>query len=420
VTRAKGETSRVGETAVAANDSPRVAQARVHSEQRLERQRTMLRPLAAAVIVAVAVGALNGHPALGAHGEGLAVGAAVLVYILTLAVAAGGRFLRLGYRAQVAVIAAMGASGVAIAALQPRSATGLAGAAAVWMAMARLPLGPGVAIAGATTVGVGLALAIGGTSAGGVLAAVLLCALLGLIAYFLRQAREGQERSEVLLAELRDAREEQTRAAAVAERGRIAGELHDVLAHSLSGAAIQLEGARVLAEREGSGEGVRAAIDRASALVKEGLTSARQAVGALRGEQLPGVEQLGSLVEGFRGDTGLEVTFTVTGRTRALPDAVGLALYRGAQEALTNISRYAPGASVAVTLAYGDEHVGLTVEDHVQVTTPAVRSDSTFTKVGGGHGLEGMRERVHRAGGTVRAGPTEDGWRVELEVPCDG
>jgi signal transduction histidine kinase len=420
VTRAKGETSRIGETAVTAKDSPRVAQAREHSGQRLERQRTMLRPLAAAVIVAVAVGALNGHPALATHGEGLAVGAAVLVYILTLAVAAGGRFLHLGYRREVAVIAAMGASGVAIAALQPRSATGLAGAAAVWMAMARLPLAPGIAIAGATTAGVGLALAVGGTSAGAVLAAVLLCALLGLIAYFLRQAREGQERSEVLLAELQDAREEQTRAAAVAERGRIAGELHDVLAHSLSAAAIQLEGARVLAEREGSGEGVRAAVDQASALVKEGLTSARQAVGALRGEQLPGVEELGTLVEGFRGDTGLEITFTVSGRTRTLPNAVSLALYRGAQEALTNISRYAPGASVAVTLTYGEEHVGLTVEDHVRITTPASPSESSFTKVGGGHGLEGMRERVHRAGGTVSAGPTADGWMVEMEVPCDG
>jgi hypothetical protein len=168
--------------------------------------------------------------------------------------------------AQVPVIAVMGAAGVAIAALQPRSATDLAAGAAVWMAVARLPLGPGVAIGSATTLAVGLAAALGGSSAGAVLAAVLLCAL---------------------------------------------------LAHTLSGAAIQLEGARVLAERERAGERVRVAIDRASALVKDGLASAREAVGALRGEQLPGLEQLEAPVEGFRSDHGVEVELSVEGQKRA-------------------------------------------------------------------------------------------------------
>ena len=73
--------------------------------------------------------------------------------------------------------------------------------------------------------------------------------LVGVVAQFLKQSRESQDRTEILLAQLEDARDEQARAAAIAERGRIASELHDVLAHSLSGAAIQLQGARKLAER---------------------------------------------------------------------------------------------------------------------------------------------------------------------------
>jgi signal transduction histidine kinase len=93
-------------------------------------------------------------------------------------------------------------------------------------------------------------------SAAVVLAGVLLCGLLGLVAYFLKQGRASEARTELLLAELEDAREEQLHAAAVTERGRIASELHDVLAHSLSSAAIQLQGARKLAEREQAGPDV--------------------------------------------------------------------------------------------------------------------------------------------------------------------
>src|SRR5205085_8522189 len=128
------------------------------------------------------------------------------------------------------------------------------------------------------------------------LAATLLCALLGLVASFLKQARTSQDTTELLLAQLEDAREAELRAAAVTERGRIAAELHDVLAHSLSGAAIQLQGTRKLAERDETSPQVRAAIDRAGELVRDGLANARQAVGALRGEQLPSVAELESLV----------------------------------------------------------------------------------------------------------------------------
>jgi hypothetical protein len=104
----------------------------------------------------------------------------------------------------------------------------------------------GVAIGAATTVGLALAEARSGGSAAAVLATTLLCVLLGLVGHFVKQARASQDTTELLLAKLEDAREAQLRAAAIAERGRIASELHDVLAHSLSGAAIQLQGARHL------------------------------------------------------------------------------------------------------------------------------------------------------------------------------
>src|SRR5581483_6871072 len=114
----------------------------------------------------------------------------------------------------------------------------------------RPPLPVGAVIATATTAGIALAEALAGSSASVVLAAVLLCVLLALVAYFIKQARASQNTTELLLAQLEDAREEQLRAAAISERSRIASELHDVLAHALSGAAIQLQGARKLAEHE--------------------------------------------------------------------------------------------------------------------------------------------------------------------------
>ena len=309
----------------------------------------------------------------------------------------------------------MGAAGVALVALQPHGATELAGGAAVWMAVARLPLPLGATFAATTTVGLALAEAIAGGSAAVVLAAILLCALLALVAYFIKQARASQDTTELLLAQLQDAREDQLLAAAVSERGRIASELHDVLAHSLSGAAIQLQGARKLAEREQASPQVQSAIERAGELVREGLTSARQAVGALRGEGLPGIAQLDGLVASFREDMNTDVTLTIEGSTRPLPADASLALYRGAQEALTNIARYAPGASTTVVLRYGSGHTSLTVEDRLAKGPP---DTAGLVGVGGGNGLNGMRERLERAGGRMHAGPTENGWRVELEVPA--
>ena len=398
---------------VDAPDSARESAARARAEQRLRRQRDTLRPLGLVVIAAVAIGAINGHPAPAGHGEGLAVVGALTVFAAALAYAVRGSFIDRRPALQASVIAAIGAAGVALVALQPRGATELAAGAAVWMAITRLPPPLGAGVAGTTTVGVALAEALAGGSATVVLAATLLCALLALVAYFLKQSRASQDTTELLLAQLEDAREEQLRAAAVTERGRIAGELHDVLAHSLSGAAIQLQGARKLAEREQASPHVRTAIERAGELVRDGLISARQAVGALRGEDVPGVEHVEVLVASFRDDLETDVSYSVEGDARSLPAEASLALYRGAQEALTNIARYAPGATTTVVLRYQASITSLTIEDRLAQPQPG----AGLPGIGGGNGLNGMRERLERAGGRMHAGPTETGWRVELEVP---
>ena len=395
-------------------DSPREAEARERAQRRLRRQRDTLRPLGLVVIAAVAIGAINGHPAPAGHGEGLGVACALVVFAAALVVAVRGNFIDRGRTVQSVVIAATGAAGVALVALQPHGATELAGGAAVWMAVARLPLPFGLALASATTVGIALAESLAGGSASVVLAAALLCALLALVAYFIKQARSSQDMTELLYAQLEDAREEQLHAAAISERSRIASELHDVLAHALSGAAIQLQGARKLAEHEQASAQIRAAIERASELVRDGLANARQAVDALRGNELPGLGQLDVLVASFKNDTNTDVTLTVDGSARPLPAEASLALYRGAQEALTNIARYAPGATTTVLLRYGSEHTSLTIED--RIATPQANGAS-LADVGGGNGLTGMRERLERAGGRMQAGPTDTGWRVELEVP---
>ena len=395
--------------------SAREEKARARAAHRLDRQREILRPLGLLVIAAVAIGAINGRPAPAAHGEGLGVAAAFAVFAVALVLRLRSRFVERSIAVQAGVIAGMGAAGVALVALQPHGATELAGGVAVWLAVARLPLLLGGAIASATTFGLGLAEAFAGDSAAAVAAGLLLCAFLALVAFFMKQARASQETTELLLAQLEDAREQQLEAAALAERGRIAGELHDVLAHSLSGAAIQLQGARKLAEREQASPQMRATIDRAGELVRDGLANARQAVGALRGEELPGVAQLESLVATFRNDMHAEVTLEIEGSARPLPWEASLALYRGAQEALTNVVRYAPGATATVVLRYDSGHTTLSVEDRLAGPKP---DTAGLVGVGGGNGLTGMRERLKQAGGSMQAGPTDTGWRVELDVPA--
>jgi signal transduction histidine kinase len=280
------------------------------------------------------------------------------------------------------------------------------------MAVTRLPLLTALGASAAIIVGQGAASVRTGSPAA-VLASTLLGILLGLVAYLLRQSREGQDRTELLLAQLADTRDAQMEAAAAAERGRIAADLHDVLAHALSAAAIQLQGTRLLAEREQVSHDLGRAIDRASELVAAGLANARHAVSALHGQPAFTVADLEALVEGLRHDLSLAITLTLEGAVHELPPQAGVALYRAAQEAVTNAARYAPGASVDITLCYEPGLTILRVENTGTLATPAAPG---LSGVGGGHGLVGLRERVERAGGSLESGPTARGWKVEVRL----
>ena len=402
--------------------SARLAEARSRAGERRYRQRQMLRPLGWAFIAVVVVAGLNSHPAAGLTGIRLAITAAVAVYVGAAAVGLTPGWGERGLAAQAVVIGLVGAGGVALAALQPHGAAGLAASLGVWIAAVRLPGRPAAAAGGAITVALAITIALTQhPAAQSVIAAVLLCLLLAVTGRFIRRGRESQDQAEFLLAELQDAREGEAAAVALAERSRIAGELHDVLAHALSGLAIQLQGARKLAEAEPVSPGLRAAIGRSAELAREGLADARQAVGALRGDRLPTVGQIGALVEDFRRDTGTNVSLLTEGTPRRLPAEAELALYRGAQEALTNIVRYAPGAAATVTVRYAPDRTILTVQD----TQPPGKSaengsapGGALAGAGGGHGLTAMRERATRAGGTARAGPAPGGWLVEVAIPA--
>jgi signal transduction histidine kinase len=403
--------------------SARVAAARSRARERGDAQRQALRPLGLAFIAVVVILSFRTTPVPALHGAGLPVTLVLAMYAAAVATAISVRWAHRGLAAQAAASILIGGCGVALAVLQPTGFVMLAPSLGVLFAAVRLPPVPAAVTSGAITAALALAIMIRAAphAAQNALGAVLLYALLAMIGQFLRRGRESQDRTELLMAQLQDAREAEAAAAALAERTRIAGELHDVLAHSLSALAIQLQGARKLAGREQVSDGLRATIERSAELAKAGLADARQAVGALRGERLPTLDQLAVLVEDFRRDTGSAATMRIDGTSRPLPAEASLALFRGAQEALTNITRYAPGAATAVTVSYQAGRTVLTVEDHLpgaDVKTAAKPRADLLADVGGGHGLTAMRERTQRAGGTVRAGPTADGWLVELEVPA--
>jgi signal transduction histidine kinase len=220
-----------------------------------------------------------------------------------------------------------------------------------------------------------------------------------------------RRQNETLAEETRLAREEQARAAALAERARIAREIHDVLAHSLAALTVQLETADALLE-SGRAEQARRSVVRAGQLAREGLAETRRAIGALRGETLPLPELLAGLASGYRADLGAPASVRVDGQPRDVNPDLALAVYRTAQEAMTNVRKHAPGAPVALTLRYGTGDVELAVESAAPPGTQRPLAGS-----GGGYGLTGLRERAELAGGEFTAGPDGDGWRVDVRIP---
>jgi signal transduction histidine kinase len=216
-------------------------------------------------------------------------------------------------------------------------------------------------------------------------------------------------------ARLEAERHAEAKVAAAAERARIARELHDVVAHHVSVMVVQADGA---------GYALRTDPDRAEAALqaiagtgRQALAEMRRLLGVLRSadEQaalapVPGLGELRELLDQARA-AGLEVSYTLTGTPRELPEGAELAAYRVVQESLTNTRKHAGlAATAAVALRY--EPDGLTVE---------VVDDGLGTGAddGGGHGLAGMRERIAMYGGTVTAGPLPGGgFGVTARMPC--
>lgn len=245
----------------------------------------------------------------------------------------------------------------------------------------------------------------------GQLRSVVLVALAGLVGATGRRQMVQRARQQTLVATARERAEViQREAELVAERNRLGRELHDVLAHTLGALSIQLTALDTLVRTGASREDLRGEIRRSHQLVGEGLDEARLAVRALRDDRTPLDGQLRRLTQ--QHGTGFEVT----GAPRPLRADASLALYRVAQEALTNAARHAPGAPVTVRLSFDDEAVTLTVRN--DLPDPATRSP--LGSSGGGYGLPGMKERVQQAGGRCEAGPDGDGWQVIASIPANG
>ncbi|MEV3860066.1 histidine kinase [Streptomyces sp. NPDC050095] len=225
--------------------------------------------------------------------------------------------------------------------------------------------------------------------------------------YILRLDAEARGNAQRLLVQERAARAAEAESAALAERSRIAREIHDVLAHSLSAQLVHLEAARLLIERGADRDQILERVVAARGMARDGLTETRQALSALRGDMTPLEDFLRELVASSDG-----ASLSVAGERRPLSAEASQAVRRVAQEALTNVRKHAPGAKAAMRLEYGPAEVALEIRD-----SGASRPHEELTVSGSGYGLLGMRERAELLGGVLEAGPYEEGFVVTLKVP---
>lgn len=204
--------------------------------------------------------------------------------------------------------------------------------------------------------------------------------------------------------------------AIVAERDRIARELHDVIAHNVSVVVVQAVAALGVLDNQPAR--AREPLQRIEKSGREALGELRRLLGVMRGpgavdKQLgpqPGIADLEALVDGVRG-AGVPVQLTVDGPVMSLPKALDLSIYRIVQEALTNTLKHAGPASANVTVSCTAESVEVFVIDDGVGTNGGVRV--------GGHGLTGMRERVDLFGGRLQAGDRDRGFAVHAWVPLE-
>jgi signal transduction histidine kinase len=204
----------------------------------------------------------------------------------------------------------------------------------------------------------------------------------------------------------------------VAERQRIARDLHDVVSHGFATIAVNAGAALdVLSEHPQEAANALAAIKTAS---KDAMRELRIILGTLRSvdddnhSSAPGLGRLDALVAEASA-AGVSTEACVVGRPRPLPVAVDVAAFRIVQEALTNVLRHAGPASASIRITYEREGLLIEVEDDGNGAA------GNGTSEGSGHGLIGMRERVHALGGELQAAPRSDrGFRVRAHLPVLG
>jgi signal transduction histidine kinase len=235
----------------------------------------------------------------------------------------------------------------------------------------------------------------------------------------------GQRRTlESLNLRLEHEREEMARTSVLEERSRIARELHDIVAHSISVMVIQAGAAEQFVVHD---EGVREPLEAIRTTGQQALTEMRRLLGILRTDDAaalslapqPGLASLDTLVEQARRG-GLDVTVTVEGEPVPLPPGMDVAAYRLVQESFSNVRRHARATSASVALRFARGCLAIDVLDD-GVGGPVPVHGSAGPAGAGGHGLIGMRERVSLYGGQLDAGPrAEGGWRVRAELPLAG
>jgi signal transduction histidine kinase len=221
--------------------------------------------------------------------------------------------------------------------------------------------------------------------------------------------------------ELRQARQDELRRRAMAERMAIARDLHDVVAHNISVINVQANTALHLMDRQP--ERAREALTAIHDVSKQALAELRSVLGVLRAGEPdpprtpgPGIDQIADLADRARS-AGLAVRVTRSGEPRAVPADVSVAAYRIVQEALTNSARHAAGSAATVRIGYSGEALRVEVEDDGPVAAPA-QDAKPQAGDGSGNGITGMTERAQALGGTLKAGPRPaGGYRVRATLP---
>ena len=397
------------------------------------RQHTMLRwiarPACAIIVLFVIFSTIDGMlsqtaPVIAASAVALAVSVAGLAWVVLIGTETSAQTMT--------VLTAVGLSGAVQVGLLPKEA----GYLIIFVALIgigmelppRYALGAGFIVFAAANLSF---LAAPRLSPGNIIGNDVGATFLFTVGLFTRSARASQARAhaaqaraEGLLAELRASQAAQAEAAALTERTRLAREVHDILAHSLSGLVLTLDTAELLARRGSADPDAPDAVTvakmlgqvkRAQRIAREGLADTRRAISALRGDELPGPALLDRLVRDTSEATGIQAELTVAGDPRPLSAEVGLALYRTAQEALINTAKYAGrGGRAELSLTYRTGDIELAIEDvRAADAAPPHPGGLTF----GGYGLTGMRERAELLGGRLTAGPTGQGFQVLLWLP---